>query len=355
MFVQTLQPFQFDTIHVEQDQIQSEEEQSASEAPMRVVPPAELIWKSAAICLAGAAALMLGYLLISDTPVIGIWESHVLISICTIVLIGLIALRQENKWVWPVRRINHMLPRIRHNEMSIDSLLQIRGGIEPLAEQVRLLLHELRKQERRVVELNEEMSQRVANRTDALERKIGSLKHQASRDPLTTLLNRRVLDQQLPQLVETCRARSVDLALLMIDVDHFKLLNDTLGHQAGDEMLRDVGQIIRSSIREQDAAFRCGGDEFVVILPGCGSDGGQALAERLCSLVIGLTRTFKVLKAPKLSIGVACLSDLSDPTPHNLMQEADKRLYAVKSAREPKPRPKTAPAAPGLHPVAKAG
>jgi len=71
-----------------------------------------------------------------------------------------------------------------------------------------------------------------------------------------------MLDQYLPQMVEKCRGAENRSSVLMIDVDHFKLLNDTLGHAAGDDFLRDIGQIIQSTIRDQDAAFRCGGDEF---------------------------------------------------------------------------------------------
>src|SRR5206468_3832062 len=107
---------------------------------------------------------------------------------------------------------------------------------------------------------------------------------QATRDPLTGLHNRRLLDQYLPRAIETCREKGDDLAVLAIDVDHFKKLNDAMGHAAGDALLRDIGRLIRSTVRAQDAAFRCGGDEFVIVLPGAGAEAAEAMARRLAWL-----------------------------------------------------------------------
>src|SRR5688572_28675145 len=128
------------------------------------------------------------------------------------------------------------------------------------------------------------MRQKVASRTDALERTIGSLRQQATRDVLTGLFNRRFLDQYITQSVTRHVKENRDLCLLMMDIDHFKMLNDTLGHAAGDDLLRAIGQLIRSAIRGEDVGFRMGGDEFVVLLPGSGTDAGQSLATRLMSL-----------------------------------------------------------------------
>ena len=130
------------------------------------------------------------------------------------------------------------------------------------------MLRDSRRKRAEAAALEHETRQRIANRTDALERTIGSLRQQATRDVLTGLFNRRMLEEYLPQAVKRCKEARIGLCLLMIDVDHFKLLNDTLGHAAGDELLKTIGQLIRSTIREKDLAFRCGGDEFVVQLEG---------------------------------------------------------------------------------------
>jgi diguanylate cyclase (GGDEF)-like protein len=153
------------------------------------------------------------------------------------------------------------------------------------------------------------------------------------RDPLTGLLNRRALEQELPRMVDQLGAAGTDLCLLMIDVDNFKTLNDTLGHAAGDKLLKEISQIIRSTVRDDDMAFRVGGDEMVVLLGGCNFAGGQAIAERLESLVVALTKPLQTPRQVRLSIGVCALKDLAEATPAGLMEVADKRLYAIKAAR----------------------
>ena len=119
-----------------------------------------------------------------------------------------------------------------------------------------------------MTEMDREVRQRIANKTEALERKIGSLHNQATRDVLTGLLNRRALDEHLAKAMERCAAKGLAVSVLMIDVDNFKPLNDTLGHAAGDELLRSIGQLLRSTLRDGDTPFRCGGDEFVIVLEG---------------------------------------------------------------------------------------
>jgi diguanylate cyclase (GGDEF)-like protein len=167
----------------------------------------------------------------------------------------------------------------------------------------------------------------------ALEREMGSLRQQATRDALTGLFNRRMLDGFLPQMAEKCAAEQTDLSLLMMDVDHFKHLNDTMGHKAGDELLRDIGQIIRSGIREQDAGFRVGGDEFVIVLPEATPEAATSLAVRLTDLVDGLTKPLHLEFKPRLSIGVVSMSELTSADVRELLSKADKRAYEVKLSR----------------------
>jgi diguanylate cyclase (GGDEF)-like protein len=214
----------------------------------------------------------------------------------------------------------------------MEDLSGIKGPQRNLAAAIRDILHDLRSQRASVARMEEETRQRIANRTDALERKIGSLREQSYRDVLTGLHNRRALDQTLPKIMEQCRAKREPLTLLMIDVDFFKALNDTLGHPAGDEFLRTLGQIIQSTIRQTDAAFRCGGDEFVILLPNCERQPAMNTAQRLQSLTQAMTATYALENRPRLSIGACTMSELEEPTAENLMRKADEALYAVKAA-----------------------
>jgi diguanylate cyclase (GGDEF)-like protein len=245
------------------------------------------------------------------------------------------ARRYRRRWSQPMRDLQATLARIRAGESSIEDLDAIRGGPRPLVDDVRDLLRELRCQRAQVVQLEQEMSHRIASRTGALERVVGTLKQQVTRDPLTGLHNRRMLDGCLAAAMERSRNEDWPLCLLMIDVDDFKLLNDTLGHAAGDELLRSLGQLIRSSLRDEDLAFRCGGDEFVVVLTNTDRRQGELIAGRLTSLVDAMGKMLHVERPPRLSIGLATPFDLGiDPTAATLLAEADKQLYAVKSGRK---------------------
>jgi diguanylate cyclase (GGDEF)-like protein len=159
-----------------------------------------------------------------------------------------------------------------------------------------------------------------------------SLKYRADRDCLTRLPNRQAFDEHLAQEVARQGRYGGQLSFLLLDIDHFKQINDTYGHQAGDETLRELGAIILQTIRGSDFAARYGGEEFTVILPG--TDAGQAwlLAERLRSRTAKHhfeheNRPIKVT----LSIGVAS-SDQSQPlAAEELVRRADTAMYAAKS------------------------
>lgn len=235
------------------------------------------------------------------------------------------------RWRRPTSQLREVLAQIRTGQCPMEELSRIEGGPAMLAPVLRGIFQDLRQSRAQVSELEQEMRQRVQSRTDALERIIASLRQQAVRDPLTGLYNRRMMEQHVPYIFDRCRQEHRPMCLLMMDVDNFKLLNDTLGHAAGDDLLRAVSQLIRSSIRAEDLAFRCGGDEFVVVLPGTGRQTGDKLSQRLRSLVESLARTLHVEPPPNLSVGVVEITDLADPSTDALLREADRRLYAQKS------------------------
>jgi diguanylate cyclase (GGDEF)-like protein len=239
-------------------------------------------------------------------------------------------------WWWgrPLRKTLSLIDRIRAGEAPIEELSDIRRGGRKLVPVLQDLLREIRQQGCEIATLKDEMRQRVAQRTDALERTIGTLRHQATRDPLTGLFNRRFLDQYLPQVVQRSISQGMDVAVLMCDLDHFKLLNDTLGHAAGDDLLKSVGQIIRSTVRGEDVPFRAGGDEFLVVLPSSTAEHAWALGERLASLVEGLGKSLKLSKRPRLSFGVACLTEVTDRSVAGLLERADRALYERKRTRQ---------------------
>jgi diguanylate cyclase (GGDEF)-like protein len=286
------------------------------------------------ILLAVAGLAWVLRLLLSRDAAGGAWTIQFMLAFAAILAAGWDAFYRYRSWTLPMRRLVELTRQALDGEAPIDALSSVRGGVEPLVPLVQSLLRELRQQEVVIAELNFEMQQKVASRTDALERVIGSLRQQATRDVLTGLFNRRFLDQYLPQAVVRAKQVRADLCLLMVDVDNFKLLNDTLGHAAGDDLLRAIGQLIRSAVRGEDVAFRCGGDEFVLLLPGYDQKAGRALGDRLIMLVDALGKTIRVPLAPRLSIGVATIRTLSGDVTHQaLLTEADKSLYDMKQER----------------------
>jgi diguanylate cyclase (GGDEF)-like protein len=259
-----------------------------------------------------------------------------LLVVTVVLLIGGAILHFLQQWKLQVFRMRKMLEQTHAGELPIEQFGPRFGGLTPLKPVLQEMMREHRRLRSEIARLNLEMGQRVAQRTDALERMVGKLNAQATRDVLTGLYNRRMLDQCLEELVQQCARDSVPLCLMMIDVDDFKMLNDTLGHAAGDTLLRAVGQLIRSSVRERDLAFRCGGDEFVVVLPQASKTEGDALARRLGELIDALVKPLSVPRRPRLSFGIGTLGDLSMGTINSaeLLKEADRRLYAVKYARK---------------------
>lgn len=104
----------------------------------------------------------------------------------------------------------------------------------------------------------------------------------ARTDPLTGVSNRRAFDEDLEHALERCRQDRMPLCLALIDIDHFKEFNDHRGHQAGDRLLKEITAHWRSQLRDGDLISRVGGDEFVIVLPGCPLDSAERILGRLC-------------------------------------------------------------------------
>lgn len=148
------------------------------------------------------------------------------------------------------------------------------------------------------------------------------------RDPLTGLANRRGLDRFLRQEVSRASRTGSSLAVAVLDLDQFKQVNDTRGHQVGDRVLVEVADALLGSIRDYDGAARLGGDEFVLVLPGCGSDEAVTVAERVRSAIGRGATTVPDVTA---TVGVAVYG-VHGTEAEGLVEAADLALYAGKRA-----------------------
>lgn len=168
-------------------------------------------------------------------------------------------------------------------------------------------------------------------------RRISLLEMENITDPLTQVYNRRYLDRHLEEEVARSRRYFFDLSILMLDIDHFKRINDTYGHHAGDVILSTLCSLIKTLLREADVVARYGGEEFLIICANTAVDSATVLAERLRHLVeshqfeipddSGGSQTIQI----SISIGAACLSTILD-SKKKLVQAADQALYRAKQA-----------------------
>jgi len=197
---------------------------------------------------------------------------------------------------------------------------------------------ERKKYEQGILQLNAVLEQRVRDRTRELEESVvllqaalaeglqlrNELREQAIRDPLTGLYNRRFLEECMDHEMARARRTSSSLGVIMLDMNKFKLVNDTHGHAAGDALLREVARVLLGSLRAGDIACRIGGDEFIVLLPDTSPEGAASKARHLCDL-LNLTGT-------RCSIGVA-VYPTDGTTSSDLIRAADTALYRDKASR----------------------
>ena len=158
------------------------------------------------------------------------------------------------------------------------------------------------------------------------------MRYKATHDALTSLWNRAViLDILQREITRSTRDQSKGVTVVIADIDHFKKINDTYGHVAGDEVLREVARRLNSSVRNYDAVARYGGEEFLLVLVGCPSRQGIPRAENLRKLIDSSPfETPAGFLNITMSLGVAGTDDWSGLSAGNLIHEADVALYRAK-------------------------
>jgi len=195
---------------------------------------------------------------------------------------------------------------------------------------VRVSRHQLRDGDR--IQLGPAVQFRYAVTDDDEERLLRELYESSVRDPLTGVFNRKHFNERLLSELAFAVRHRTELSLLILDIDHFKRVNDTYGHLAGDEVLKSLGAIIARTIRTEDVFARYGGEEFAIIARDIGAVGGVALGDRVRTLVEASRVEFEgQMLRVTVSIGVATLQCTGGNVSADAMISiADKRLYEAK-------------------------
>ena len=221
--------------------------------------------------------------------------------------------------VRPLRRLTLGADQVAAGDLDVDLPVNSRSEVGYLTQVFNHMVARLRHSRDELDNVNAELQGK--------NRKL----HQLSiTDELTGLHNRKHLMETLHGEVTRSRRNEHTFALFVIDIDHFKLINDTYGHQKGDEVLRLLGTLFHETVRSCDYVARYGGEEFIVMLPEVGAAGGREVAERIRERVSRESINRKGDRVT-VSIGIAMFPDHGD-NPEVLFQQADHALYAAKAA-----------------------
>ncbi|MGE0387792.1 MAG: amino acid permease [Gammaproteobacteria bacterium] len=174
------------------------------------------------------------------------------------------------------------------------------------------------------------LQEEIGRAVESLDGARRELAHQARHDSLTGLVNRREFERRLDLCWQRDPSATGDHAVLFMDLDQFKVVNDTCGHVAGDEMLRQIGSVLRTVVRTQDVLARLGGDEFAVLLVGCGVGEAQTIAERFIRAIqdfsfLWQSHVFRV----SVSVGLVAFSS-GTMRPLDVLRAADQACYLAK-------------------------
>lgn len=226
------------------------------------------------------------------------------------------------------RRLSHDLDALATAAARVEA--DQAGADIPVTEgslEVRKLSSALNRMTQHLVRARGALEEKVRLRTLELEAANRALDLQARTDALTGLLNRRGLEGQMAFNVALARRSSRPLSLIAVDVDHFKQVNDSFGHEAGDEVLRRLARLLEDRLRASDVVARLGGEEFVAVLPDTDLAGAQAIAQALVDACAA--RADAVVGRITVSAGVSTLTGPTD-TATAMLRRADMALYEAK-------------------------
>lgn len=253
------------------------------------------------------------------------------LGLCAVLVFVLVALRLAHAVSKPIEQLALAARQIERREgvPQFPGASSVRE-VAQLSHSMQAMTHSLLRREEELNTLNQTLEQQVRQRTEALETANRQLAQLATRDALTGLHNRRSFDTKMAECVQIGKRSGRSFAILMIDADYFKRVNDTYGHDAGDAVLKTLAKLLTEHTRATDFVARYGGEEFVVLLPDTlHHEEAKTVAEKIRASAE--QTDFPMVGRLTVSIGASLWSP-SDATSKEVVKRADEALYGAKAA-----------------------
>lgn len=263
-------------------------------------------------------------------PVRVLRQQLMFFGLITALVFALIAYRLATRVSQPIEQLARAM---RHIERGDQPPVYPRDGeqvteIRQLSDSIQSMTGALLRHERELEAVNASLEQQVRERTEALSIANQELERLATIDSLTGLNNRRRFDARLYESFQLMRRTERGFCLMLIDVDHFKAVNDQYGHQSGDEVLRRLGHLLTQCTRVTDFVARYGGEEFVVLVPDVqDGDEGLLIAEKIRAAIAAAV--FPAVGRLTASVGLSCARK-GDAEAGEVVGRADQALYTAK-------------------------
>lgn len=218
-------------------------------------------------------------------------------------------------------RLNEFVSRLEMGDPDSSSL----------KEMIEQVIHDTRKVEQSSSELSRQL-EKAKQEGNELRQKLEEAEREATRDVLTGLYNRKYFNKAIQALQDHYKKEGAPFTVIMMDIDHFKKINDTHGHKVGDSVIEFMGQTITGSVKGRDVPARYGGEEFIILLPATPFVGtcklAESLRQQISSKALKVTKTQTTIGVVTVSCGVAEMRE--DDTVDTVVDRADKALYLAK-------------------------